>query len=128
MSLTPPSVADVRLIITSPLTDAQIQALINDTVVLCGLCSVIEGYPSDRQAIIIKLMVAHFMTLNSGKGARTSKSLGDASEAYVAIPVTWAAGSTSYGQQALMFEPSGCLANLGRRKPVLQTLQTPRCQ
>lgn len=121
-----PDTAEVRLIIETGLTDAQIQALIDDAALLVEGC--IADLECSRQAAIIKWTTAHLISnLSSGTGGTTGvitgESLGDASVSY-AKPSLVGEGlkSTTYGQQAIALDPNGCLATLGLRKAVVRLL------
>jgi len=119
VALSTPSVADVRLIIDTPVSDAVITATIADAALIVGRCSAVANYGTDVQQAIIKYVTAHLLSIRSGAapGPLTSKSLGDASESYGggATSGTQLAAS-AYGQQAILLDPTGCLATLGKTK------------
>lgn len=117
MSLTQPSVAAVRAIITTTLTDEQVQSFIDDAALMAEGCECLSGLASERQAAIVKYMTAHLISMQSGKGGIvTAEKMGSASKSYA----TGTAGadmmlsSSRYGQQAILLDTTGCLAQLGK--------------
>jgi hypothetical protein len=122
MALTTPSVAAVRGIITTDLTDPQVQAVIDDAALLAEGCPVVAGYPAARQSAIVKWLAAHMIASTARTGVLTQKALGDASESYARAQVGLNLSGTTYGQQALALDPSGCLARLGQRSAFVQVL------
>ena len=121
-----PDVADVRIIITTALEDAAVAALIDDATLLVEDC--VSALSCSRQATIIKWVTAHLIasmsTSTAGQtGVLTSESLGDASRSY-AKPTLGEQGlhGTTYGQQAIAYDPNGCLATLGARKTLFKVL------
>jgi hypothetical protein len=115
--LTKPTVAAVRLIITTTLVDASVQAFIDDAELIARGCTVVAGYEEEVQAAIVKYIAAHLISVQSGKsGVLTQKALGDASESYASGAMGDMLKASRYGQQALLLDPSGCLANLGKRR------------
>lgn len=124
MPLSTPSVADVRLIIDTPVSDAAITAAISDAALIVGRCSAVADATAATQQAIIKYVVAHLLSARAGaSGPLKSKSLGDASETY-AQGGTYGMqlSSTFYGQQAIMLDPTGCLATLGKTKAFLTNM------
>jgi hypothetical protein len=122
MMTTAPTVADVRLILDTKLGDAAIQAFIDDATVMTGPCSL--GWDCATRKTIIKYIAAHLLVLaaSKGGGAVSQRSLGDASESYSRQSLGTGLSETSYGQSALNFDPTGCLANLGKRRGFAKTL------
>lgn len=123
--VTKPSTDDVRAIIETSATDAQVQAAIDDAALIVEDC--VEDLPADRQAAIIKYVAAHLLATNSsltsgGAGAVTSSRLGDASESYATAPLGTGLQGTEYGKRALMFDPNGCIAQIGRVPVVFEVL------
>lgn len=119
MAYESPTVDSVRLIISTPLSDAAVAAAVTDAELLVGAC--IEGLEDDRAAAIVKYVAADLITSvvsTGGAGALTSRSLGDATD-------TWASqgaefGKSAYWSRALMLDPNGCLAKLGKRRPTFE--------
>lgn len=113
---TQPTVASVRILITTSLTDDGVQSYIDDATVTVGPCAL--KIDCATMTIIIKYVAAHLIALsrNSGAGTLTAKKLGDASESYTRTALGTGLSETSYGQSALNMDPSGCLANLGKRR------------
>jgi len=126
MPLTLPTPADVRAIIATSLDDGQLQAVINDAALIAEACPAVAGYPAARQASIVKYITAHLLAgsagSSTGSGAITQKALGDASESYAAGQLGMDLKSSAWGQKALLLDPSGCLATLGRQSAYFKVL------
>ena len=124
MAVTLPTVAAVRVIITTSLDDASVTAFITDAAAMVANC--IASLDAAVQTTIVKYTTAHLISLSGNGGTdalMTSKRLGDASESY-ARPSGDGAGlsSTSYGKMAIGFDPNGCLATLGGKSVLMQVL------
>lgn len=127
MALTLPTVDAVRAIITTELTDEQVQSYIDDAAVLVTRC--VTPLTAAEQAVIIKYVAAHLI-LSNGFGsseaatnvAMTSMKLGDASETYSRATTGSGLAGTAYGQQAIALDPNGCLAHLGQRQIIFKVL------
>lgn len=124
MSIAKPTVASVRAIIDTKLTDEQLESVIDDAVLFAEGCPMVATYDEARQRAIIKWLTAHMIasTNATGGGALTSKSLGDASESYARPTLGVGLSGTTYGQQAIALDPSGCLANLGKTRMMFKKL------
>lgn len=131
MAITEPTADEVRVIISTNMTDAQIDAIVDDAVLLVEDC--IEDLSAARQTAIVKYVTAHLiMTIQSGQsgvsdgeagGLIQQESLGDASVTYTR-PTLEAGGlkSTMYGLQAIALDPDGCLVTLGAKKGLFRVL------
>lgn len=127
MAVTLPTAAQVRAIITTDLTDDQIDSYVVDASLLVARC--ISVLDEVTQTTIIKYTAAHLIQSNgqaSGEGfantSVTSMKLGDASESYARAAVGSGMASTSYGQQAIALDPNGCLLTIGQRPVVFKVL------
>jgi len=120
LAISKPSAEDVRAIIATTMTDPQVSAVIDDAALLAEDC--ISSLSSARQASIVKWLTAHMIASTGGSASRTSKKLGDAAETYAVAQLGEGLRGTTYGQQALALDPNGCLANLGKRGVVFETL------
>ena len=117
MALQLPTTEAVRAIIRTDLTDGQVGAVIGDAALFAEGCPKVAGYDGTRQAAIIKWITAHMIaSTNAGGGSLTQKALGDASETYARPTLGLGLQGTSYGQQAIALDPSGCLSRLGAMK------------
>lgn len=124
MALSKPTVAAVRALVTSSSCDDVIEALIDDAALLAEGCTVLAGYDENRQVAIIKYLAAHLIVSRgegTGRGQVTQEALGDANRSYSA-PVGSNLLSTTFGQQAAAFDPSGCVANIGKIRARLYAL------
>lgn len=121
MSLTQPSVDDVRALITTALTDAQVSLYIEDATLIAEGCSGISELGETRQAAIVKWLTAHLIAQQTGKGGQvTAEKLGDASKSFAAGAGGLFLQSTRYGQQAAMLDTTGGLANLGKVRAICE--------
>lgn len=122
MSFTKPSVAAVRVLITTTMSDDAVQSFIDDASVMVKPCAL--GIDCDTMTVIVKYLAAHMIALSAtkGGGALSQKSLGDASESYARTASGTGLSETAYGQLALNLDPTGCLANLGKRKAFAKLL------
>jgi hypothetical protein len=122
VALSLPTVEDVRAVIETEATDTQVQMAIDDAALVVEAC--VAALPAARQEAIIKYVAAHFLSLGSktGSGALSSQSLGDASESYATSILGEGLAGTEFGKRALLLDPNGCLARLGKRTVVFQVL------
>lgn len=128
-TLSLPSPADVRRVITTSSDDEGVQSFIDDAVVMASAC--IATYDPPRQRMILKWLAAHLMNSSPangpGSGGQTlaSSRLGDASESYANPSAPASLGTlqaTAYGRQVLALDTGGCLQNLGKQPVTFQTL------
>lgn len=114
-------VADVRLIIDTELSDAQIQVAIDTALLLAARCLSAIADEATRDAIV-KYLAAHLATIigSEGAGATTSSSLGDASDTYATGHFGKSLASTSYGQIAIQLDPYGCLLKIGNPRATFE--------
>lgn len=123
MSVASPTVTAVRGVITTGLTDEQVEDFITDAVLILEGCPGIVAMDAPRQASIGKWVTAHLIAQRDGKGGqKTSQSIGDASESYAAAAGGLMLTSTRYGQQACALDYSGSLKNLGNVPATLSFL------
>lgn len=121
MAIEKPAVADVRIIISTGLIDASLQAVIDDAALIAeGTC--VESYDAARQKAIVKWLTAHLLASTNDGAAVVSKKLGDASESFSRSTLGDALKGTHYGQQAIALDTNGCLANLGKQRAIMETL------
>lgn len=116
-----PAVSAVQILLTggttAPPTEV-IQAYIDDAAALLAGCPCILNLPDATQTAIQKYLAAHLYTVatkNQGAGAVTQKKLGDASTSYAAPSLGDGLKLTTYGQQALLYDTTGCLLTLGQK-------------
>ena len=106
-------VADVRAVLETSLTDAQITTWIDIASTLIDRYAAVCLSAGDTTlAILEKLLTAHFITSTVDRSKSvTSRSFGDSSESYMSV-----AGegfkATTYGQQMLMLDHCGVLVDL----------------
>lgn len=99
--------ADVKLIINTGLSDAQVDAFIATAAALIDPC---KAKWTDALALEIqKYVAAHLVSFRSP--LLVSKKLGDAAEVYQRSKSDSNKGlsATPYGETALMLDPTGCL-------------------
>jgi hypothetical protein len=126
MAIATPTVSQVRTIITTELTDDQIESIIDDAVLMVENC--VASLSESLQRAIVKWVSAHLIAslsvhTNGGAGNITSESLGDASTSY-SLPTLKSdgLGTTTYGLQAIALDPNGCLAMIGQRRTLVKVL------
>ena len=97
-------------------TDAEIYAAIDIAHVLIE--DRLVGRTGASETLLAKietLLAAHFLVINVERGGIASEKIGDAVET-----MTFKAGSgmsaTRYGQQAMLLDPTGVLAAIGRKR------------
>lgn len=126
MTLSLPSAAQVRAVITTSKTDEEIDAIVVQAEALVSSCSGVSNASAAMQETILSWVTAHLIASPAGGGGIVqSEALGDASKSYAvsASPNgTRGLHSTRYGQQAIMFDITGCLAQLGGRRVLWKTL------
>ena len=122
--MTTPTATQVRAAITTSLTDSQIDAIVSDAEVLLEGCSAFASYSGAKQTAILKWVSAHLIasTNSPGSGSLTQKALGDANESYARPVLGPGMMGTTYGQQAIALDTSGCLANIGRVRSFMKVL------
>lgn len=128
MTISTPTVGEVRAIITTDLIDAAVQGAIDDATLMAEHC--VLSLNALRQKSIIKYLAAHLiasMTAGGagGKGAAntlTQFALGDASETYARATTGEGIKGTTYGQQAIALDPNGCVANIGKQRACFKVL------
>jgi hypothetical protein len=119
-----PSVAEVRAVISTSLTDDQVESLIVDASIVVDQCAAVGGYDVDVQAAIIKYWTADIISTiaNQGAGVITADRLGDAARSFSAGNDKTA--TSFYRQRAYDFDPSGCLRRIGKPQASFQSLST----
>src|SRR6478609_5982002 len=127
MAIALPTPQDVKAIIPTDLSDAEVQVFINDAALLARRC--IASLDAETQTVIVKYLAAHLIQSagkSTGEGfgnvAVTSMKLGDASETYSRAAAGLNIAGTYYGQQAIQFDPNGCLAKLGQQRALFKVL------
>lgn len=132
MALNLPTVEQVRAIVAAPnLTDLQVQGFIDDAALMVEHC--VASQSDVRQAGIIKWIAAHLISLagavtGAASGVIQSQSLGGASESYATAATADMLRGTAFGQQAMLMDPTGCVANLGKRKSTFKIIGQNRSQ
>jgi hypothetical protein len=108
----------VREIISTELTDSQINAFANTAhlVVQENLAS--KGLSEARLKQIELYLAAHFLSMRDQR--KKQVKAGDVAITYQGETST-GLQATLYGQQAMMLDPSGTLASLSQRKATLST-------
>lgn len=107
------SVADVREILTTNLTDPQIQSWIDIASPVIDRYAAICTIASDSILFNLELLLtAHFITATVDRSKTvTSRSFGDSSESYMANGGEGLM-ATPYGQQLTMLDPCGVIGDL----------------
>ena len=107
------SVADVRGILTTNLTDPQIQAWIDIASSVIDRYATICTTAGDSVLFNLELLLtAHYITAIADRSKTvTSRSFGDSSESYMASGGEGLKASP-YGQQLVMLDPCGVMEDL----------------
>lgn len=120
MSITLPTAAQVRALISTSKTDLEIDDVVAYAGEFASNCSSVLAMSTTMQAQIVAYLTAHFLSIQAGTGGVIqSEALGDASRSYAIAPQRTggnALAATRYGQQAMLLDVSGCLEGLGKRK------------
>lgn len=122
MTLATPTASEVRLTVTTSLTDAAIDQFVGDAVLMAEVCSVIPTFSEAKQKAIIRFLAAHLISMNDASVRKTSESIGDASESFSTPVLGDALRGTTFGQQAIALDSSGCLANIGKTPMTFKVL------
>ena len=127
MALALPTPEEVKAIIPTDLSDAEVQSFIDDAALLVKRC--VSRLDAETQKVIIKYTAAHLIQSagkSTGEGfgnvAVTSMKLGDASETYSRAQAGSNLAGTWYGQQAILYDPNGCLTTLGQRPVIFKVV------
>lgn len=123
MALATPTATEVKAIIATTLGDAAVDAFVADALLFVEDCPAVALVSASKQKAIIKYLAAHLIVCSNPTLATvTQRSLGDASDSYAVAPAGNDLRSTTFGQQALLLETSGCLEGLGKRKAFVEVL------
>jgi len=123
-----PSVASVRTLITTSLTDVQIQEIMEDAYAMTARC--IDSLPEATKSAIVKYVTAHIISglpsasSMTGSGAVSSESLGDASISFATRTLGSDLRGTTFGETAIALDPNGCLNRLGKGKATIDVLRS----
>lgn len=124
MSIELPTAADVKAIVTTSLDDPVIEGIITDASLMVEHC--VASLSASRQKAIIKYVTAHLLTSMTGLAGSpktlTQRTLGDANESYSTATLGANLAGTMYGQQAISLDPTGCVANIGKKKAFCKLL------
>lgn len=121
-TLSTPTVDEVRSVITTSLSDAQVLTMIADAALVVSRCPSIADAPESVQSAVVRWAAAHLIAIREPSGLVTQKSMGDASESYARAPLGVGLSGTFYGQQAILLDPTGCLERLGRQRAFMRVL------
>lgn len=122
MALATPTASEVRLTITTTLSDEAIAQFVSDAVLMAEPCSTIPTFSEAKQKAIIRFLAAHLISMNDASARKTSESIGDASESFSTPVLGSNLRGTTYGQQAIALDSSGCLSNIGKTPAIFKVL------
>ena len=107
-----PSAADVIALTGSGMSEAFVDAIIQDAALIASAC--LEGVDGDRQEAALKWLAAHLISsAGETSGSLTSDRLGDAAQTYAKTVTGAGLMGSAYGQQAIALLP--CLSGIGMR-------------
>jgi len=112
---------EVKTIITTVKTADQVESFITPANLLVSDALSGSGFSAARLAEIEKWLSAHFVAIDDSSARVTEKEVGEASEKYEGR-TDMGLKFTRYGQQAMMLDTSGALANLGKRAAKVETI------
>lgn len=110
------SPAMVREVISTTLTDVEIEGNIASALVLYRNNLESKGLAEDLQVEIKRYLAAHYVSLRDITTRVQEEKIGDASATYVDAgngASKEGLKSTSWGQTAISFDPTGVLSRLG---------------
>lgn len=124
MAIAQPTTAEVKQIV-GEFPDALVSAAIADAVLIVEDC--VSSFTTERQTAIVKWVAAHLIVLTAegstgSAGAVRSEKLGSASVTYMRPAQGSNLRATSYGEQALLLDDSGCLARRGKASRTFKVL------
>lgn len=134
--MTRTSILEVKEIVTTSLNDTTVASLIE---VASDVVTIKIGSIAIMTSILLKeierQLAAHLISIRESSlvnrgGTITYEKVGETERRYANDlllrnqgPITL--NSTSYGQQAIILDISGTLANLGKRKAKIETIKIP---
>jgi len=80
------------------------------------------NWQQDRKDAIINWITAHLITSTDEYRQVVSESYGNASITFSSGPIGESLKSTTYGQQALLLDNTGCLNKLGKSKGTIEVI------
>lgn len=108
----PPALVVIEITGTR-LSEPVVTMLIEQAALISKKC--IENLPPELQEAIVMWLAAHLVaTTGDSSGTVTTRKLGDAQKSWARATVGEGLKGTSYGQQALLLDPCGCLSRLGK--------------
>jgi hypothetical protein len=123
MAVSKPTAAQVKTVIQTSLSDTDIDAFMDDAVLIVEQCASIALGSEALQRSVVKWVTAHLINFaESNGGAISMKVLGSATEAYANSPLGEFLKGSTYGMQALMMDKTGCLAKLGQTRSFFEVL------
>ena len=123
-----PTVASVRTLITTSLSDAQVAEIMEDAYAMTARC--IDSLPDATKKAIVKYVTAHIISgipgasSMTGSGAVTSESLGDASISFASRTMGSDLRGSTFGEAALALDPFGCLNRIGKGTATVDVLRS----
>jgi hypothetical protein len=117
--------AMVREVIKTVLTDTEIEGNIASALVLFRNNLDGKGLSEDLQVEIKRYLAAHYVSLKDSSTRVQEEKMGDASASYVSAgngETKEGLKSTSWGQTAISFDPTGILSSLGSVPPAWYSL------
>ena len=112
--------ADVKAIITTSLTETQVDGYISDANALVNTTlSTDDGLSEATLTIIEKWMAAHLIAITKARQPQYKK-IGDGAESYPKLGLKFDA--STYGQTAMAFDTSGKLAKMGKKRVKIEAI------
>jgi hypothetical protein len=108
--------ADVKAIMATSLSEAQITSYITDANALVNAILGEEELSDALMETIEKWVAAHLIAMTKSRQPQYKK-IGDGAESYPKLGMNMQ--TTTYGQTALAFDTSGKLANTGKKRATI---------
>lgn len=121
MPLAKPDAATVLALTGLDIPVPVVESVIDDAALMADNACM-QGYPEERQRAIVKWLSAHLLTSTAGGGMLSSEKLGDAQDSYARATLSDGLKGTTYGQQALLLDPNGCLLKLGKSRASIEVV------
>ena len=115
----------VREVIKTTQTDTEMDGNIATALVMYRANLAGKGLSEDVEVEIKRYLAAHFVSLRDESTRVEKEKIGDAEASYVAAgngATQQGLKSTSWGQTAISFDPTGILSRLGSVPPVWYSL------
>jgi len=121
MAYTLPDADDVIALTGTQLTSVVVGLIITSAEQMVLTC--LEGMTDDKATAVLLWLSAHLVASAApSNGSLTGRSLGDSNKSWAKASMGDGLKGTTYGQQVLMLDESGCIGRLGRGVATLEII------